>query len=71
MDPDSIKMLMFVVFPGMNLLAILQWRRYMYERKARGRSEKERKRSNAMWLIVSLAIVNSMFLYLILRLIHG
>ena len=71
MDPDSIKMLMFVVLPGMNLIALIAWRRAMYEPKARGRSEKERKRSNAMWLIATLIMANSLFLYLILRLIYG
>ncbi|MPM46339.1 hypothetical protein SDC9_93037 [bioreactor metagenome] len=63
--------IVLVAFPAMNLIAFIAWRQSMYERKAPGRNEEKRKRSNRMKLIVTLIIANSAPIYMLLSLIYG
>lgn len=61
----------FVVFPGVNLIAFIAWRRFMYVPKALRQNEEKRKRANRIKLISLLIVANSIPLYGILSLIYG
>ncbi|MPM53645.1 hypothetical protein SDC9_100414 [bioreactor metagenome] len=67
----NIRAIVFVVFPTMNLVAFIAWKRFMYVPKALRQNEEKRKRSNAIKLIITLIIANSMPVYFLLSLIYG
>ena len=73
MDPfwQEFRMIVFFMFPIMNLGALIRWKHFCYEDKALRTNEAKRKRSNRRNLIVLLIICNALPVYMLLTLIYG